>query len=203
MVNIELMKKNADLEFVEFQIIPLLMEALTLMLRGNDTGLELVRKIMKNYSPEIDSESVRLVQTVIERETYDRCFIAEINKLDVNDYYSVYLCAYLMTAYYSDTDYAFSLLISLLPKLQEQLVQVMGPRVNAVINLFISTFWKVKILRNPNEFTEYEYLKDKGLKMIDRYEGKTNQANHTMFIISQHLKNPIKLNSYQEKWLEM
>lgn len=199
----ELMKKNADLEFVEFQIIPLLMEALTLMLRGNDTGLELVRKIMKNYSPEIDSESVRLVQTVIERETYDRCFIAEINKLDVNDYYSVYLCAYLMTAYYSDTDYAFSLLISLLPKLQEQLVQVVGPCVNAVINLFISTFWKVKILRNPNEFTEYEYLKDKGLKMIDRYEGKTNQANHTMFIISQHLKNPIKLNSYQEKWLEM
>ena len=197
------MKKNADLEFVEFQIIPLLMEALTLMLRGNDTGLELVRKIMKNYSPEIDSESVRLVQTVIERETYDRCFIAEINKLDVNDYYSVYLCAYLMTAYYSDTDYAFSLLISLLPKLQEQLVQVVGPCVNAVINLFISTFWKVKILRNPNEFTEYEYLKDKGLKMIDRYEGKTNQANHTMFIISQHLKNPIKLNSYQEKWLEM
>lgn len=198
----ELLKKNADIEFVEFQIIPLLMEALTLMLRGNDTGLELVRKIMKNYSPEIDSESIRLVQSVFERESYDRSYIAEINKLDINENYSVYLCAYLMTAFHSNVDYALSLLINTLPKLQEQLEQIMGSRVNALINLFVSTFWKTRILRNPNEFVNYAHLKDKGLSLIDEYEGKTNQANHTMFIISHHLKYPIKMNSDQEKWLE-
>ncbi|MBR6066724.1 MAG: hypothetical protein IKP45_02890 [Bacteroidales bacterium] len=198
----ELLKKNADLEFVEFQIIPLLMEALTLMLRGNDTGLELVRKIMKNYSPEIDSEPIRLVQSVFERESYDRSYIDEINKLDINENYSVYLCAYLMTAFHSNVDYAFSLLINTLPKLQEQLEQIMGSRVNALISLFVSTFWKIRILRNPNEFVNYAHLKDRGLRLIDEYEGKTNQANHTMFIISQHLKSTPKMNQEQENWLD-
>ena len=61
----ELLKKNADLEFVEFQIIPLLMEALILELRGIHVGLELVRKIVKNYSREIDFETVKLVQSRI------------------------------------------------------------------------------------------------------------------------------------------
>lgn len=198
----ELLKKNADLEFVEFQIVPLLMEALILELRGIHVGLELVRKIVKNYSPEIDFETVKLVQSVFERESYDESYIAEINKLDINENYSVYLCAYLMTAFHSNVNYAFSLLINTLPKLQEQLEQIMGSRVNALINLFVSTFWKIKILRNPNEFVEYAYLKDKGLRLINEYEGKTNQANHTMFIISHHLKYPIKMNSDQEKWLD-
>ena len=198
----ELLKKNADLEFVEFQIVPLLMEALILELRGIHVGLELVRKIIKNYSPEIDFETIRLVQSVFERESYDGSYIAEINKLDINENYSVYLCAYLMTAFHSNVDYAFSLLINTLPKLQEQLEQIMGSRVNALINLFVSAFWKIRILRNPNEFVDYAHLKDKGLRLINEYEGNTNQANHTMFIISHHLKDPIKMNSDQEKWLE-
>ena len=107
-----------------------------------------------------------------------------------------------MTAFYSDANYAFSLMINLLPSLQQRLEQIVGHRVNAVINKFVSTFWKVKILRCPNEFVDYTFLKNKGLKSIDKYNGKTNQANHTMLIIRDHLSEVINLNSLQEKWLD-
>lgn len=198
----ELLKKSADLEFVEFQIIPLLIEALMLKLRGSNIGLDLVRKIINNYTPDVDFTSFELVKMVFNQDEYNECFIRRINKLDINENYSVYLCAYLMTAFYSDSNYAFSLLIIILPNLQQQLELIIGNRVNTLINKFVSTFWKVKILQCPNEFLEYALLKDKGLKMIDKYNGKTNQANHTMLIISHHLSNIIELNSSQEKWLE-
>ena len=37
--------------------------------------------------------------------------------------------------------------------------------------------------------------------LIDEYEGKINQSNKTMMIISNHLKLQHKLNSIQEDWL--
>ena len=197
-----LLKKNTDLEFIEFEIIPLLLDALMLKMRGNNNGLDLVNEIMNNYTPEVDHSSFELVKTVFNQSVYDKSFITEINKLDVNEHYCVYLCAYLMTAFYSDANYAFSLMINLLPSLQQRLEQIVGHRVNAVINKFVSTFWKVKILRCPNEFVDYTFLKNKGLKSIDKYNGKTNQANHTMLIIRDHLSEVINLNSLQEKWLD-
>lgn len=197
----ELLIGYNDLEFVEFQIIPLLMVALTLKVQGNDVGIELVKSIVKEYKAVVDKEAIKDVRMVFEQDTYNRIFIKEIKKLNLQKRYSVYLCAYIMTAYYSEVNYAFDLLIAIMPELQKQLVQVYGVRIMTIVNRFITTFWKMKIFRNPNEFNEYDLLKDKGLKLIDEYENKLNQANKTMNIISHHLKSESKMNTIQEDWL--
>ena len=64
-------------------------------------------------------------------------------------------------------------------------------------------FWKAKILTAPNEFKDYKHLREKGLPLIEEYEGKINQANHTMLIVSNHINQLIKLNDPQEDWMDM
>ena len=198
----EVKNENSDLQFVEFQIIPLLMEALVLEICGNEEGMQIIREVLAEYNATTDQEGIDLVREVFARESYDRNYIAKINDLDINNRYSVYLCAYLITAVHSEADYAFSLLISILPNLEKQLVCLLGRRVLVIINHFVKSFWKAKILRSPDEFINYEHLRSKGLDLIDEYEGKDNQANHTMLIVSNHLKNGIKLNLQQEEWLD-
>ena len=114
-----------------------------------------------------DSEKFELVKSVFERPSYDKDYIAEINKLDMNDNYAVYICAYLMTAYQSEADYAFSLLIALLPMLEGQLIQILGEEVIPIVNHFVTDFWKAKILTAPNEFNDYKFLREKGLPLIE------------------------------------
>ena len=194
--------ENKDHEFVEFQIIPLLLEALVLKIRGNDMGIELVKDVVKNYIAVTNGETIGYIKSIFERDTYDRAFIAEINKLNVQEQYSVYLCAYIMTAFYSDSDYAFDLLIAIMPELQKQLVQIYGTRIITIINLFISTFWKTKVFRNPEEFVDYGHLKKRGLKIINEHEGRLNQANKTMMVIRYHLRLDHKMNRIQENWLD-
>lgn len=53
----------------------------------------------------------------------------------------------------------------------------------------------------PEEFANHEFLRTKGIKVIDEYEGKVNQANHTMLVVSNHLKKSFTLNNVQEDWL--
>lgn len=190
-----------DLEFIEFQILPLLMLSIVLDIKGSERGLELVKSIIRDYTATSDTDAIAIIKAVFERRTFDKQLIAEINTLDVKKYYSVYLCTYIMTAHYSDNDYAFDLIISIMPELQKQLVQIYGTRINIIINHYISSFWKARIIKTPREFTGYERLKNKGLMLIDEYEGKINQSNKTMMIISNHLKLQHKLNSIQEDWL--
>lgn len=198
----ELHKENADFEFVEFSIVPLLMVSLSQNLRGDDSGLKLIKKVLDNYHPVNNPEKFELVKSVFDRPSYDKDYIAEINKLDINDNYVVYICAYLMTAYQSEADYAFSLLIALLPMLEKQLIQILGEDIKPIINHFVADFWKAKILTAPNEFKDYKFLREKGLPLIGEYEGNINQANHTMFIVSNHINKLIKLNDLQEDWMD-
>lgn len=198
----ELHKENADFEFVEFSIVPLLMMSLSQNLRGDDSGLKLIKKVLDNYHPVNNPEKFELVKSVFDRPSYDKDYIAEINKLDINDSYVVYICAYLMTAYQSEADYAFSLLIALLPMLEKQLIQILDEDIKPIINHFVADFWKAKILTAPNEFKDYKFLREKGLLLIGEYEGKINQANHTMLIVSNHINKLIKLNDLQEDWMD-
>ena len=40
------------------------------------------------------------------------------------------------------------------------------------------------------------------MAIIEDYKGKENQANHTMFVVKNHLLYDVKLNDEQEEWLE-
>jgi hypothetical protein len=200
--NPSLNKENADLEFVEFFIAPLLMGSLSMLMRENESGLQLVKQVINDYVPISDPEAYEQVKFVFNNENYDRGFIGEINKLDKTRYYSVYLCAYIMTAFHTDAYYAFTLLIAVLPRLEQQLIMILGDGGLPIINHFIVDFWKAKILNSPDEFSDYQRLFDKGLHLINEYEGKENQGNHTMFIVSHHLKGDLSLNSEQETWLD-
>lgn len=198
----EINKGNVDQEFVEFQIVPSLMGALVSEMRGDETGMQIVRDAIDNYIAVNDEEGIELVREALAKLQYDKSYIAKINELDINQRFGVYICAYIITAVHSDADYAFSLLISVLPKLEEQLVQILGSRIRIVINRFVSAFWKMKIIMHPEEFNNYAHLQDKGMKVIDSYEGKDNQANHTMLVVSNHLKKNFSLNQIQENWLD-
>lgn len=197
----ELKKENYDMEYIEFQVIPVLMQALTMKIRGSEVGIKHTMSIIKEYVAVSEVETIRRIKDIFERTTYDKTFIAEINKLNVQEYYNAYLCAYIMTAFYSDNDYAFDLLISIMPELQKQLIQIYGLRIMRVINIFISTFWKIRILKRPKEFNDYDLIKDKGLSLIDEYEGRFNQANKTMMVVYNHLKMQHSINMIQEDWL--
>ena len=197
----ELKKENYDMEYIEFQVIPLLMLALTVKIRGSEAGMVHVKSIIKEYVAVSENETIKRIKDVFEQTTYDKTHIEEINKLNVQECYNVYLCAYIMTAFYSDNDYAFDLLISIMPELQKQLMQIYGFRIMRVINVFISTFWKARIIAESKGFNDYNRIKDKGLNLIDEYEGKFNQANKTMMVVYHHLKMTHSINRVQEDWL--
>lgn len=72
----------------------------------------------------------------------------------------------------------------------------------AIVNRFVADFWRAKILTSPEEFTSYQHLREKGLPLIETYEGKSNQANHTMLIVSNHVELEKGLNFEQERWLD-
>ena len=198
----ELNKGNADFEFVEFCIVPVLMAALGQQLRGDDTGFQMIRQMLGEYQPLNEPEMFDKVKAVFERGTYDSTLIAETNRLDANDYYAVYICSYLLTAFYSDASYAFSLMIAIMPLLEKQLIQILGEDVRSIVNRFVADFWRAKILTAPGEFEGYQHLKDKGLPLIESYEGKPNQANHTMLVVSNHVVVKNGLNAEQERWMD-
>ena len=198
----QLNQSNADFEFVEFQVAPLLMASLAMKLRGNEEGLNLVKEVINEYIPVNDPDEIQLVKSIFDRASYDESFISEINKLDQTKYYVVYVCAYLITALYSDAYYAFSLLIAVLPSLEKQFEQILGIGSKLIINRFVVDFWKARILQAPNEFTNYERLINKGIPLIEQYEGKNNQGNRTMFIVQYHIKGDLTLKPEQEAWLD-
>jgi hypothetical protein len=200
--NLQLNKSNADLEFMILQVIPLLMNSLTMLLRGDNSGVELIKQVLGDYEPISDPEMIELVKAAFNRTSYNRDYIAEVNQLDRTRFYAVYLCAYLMTAFYSDAYYAFSLLVGCIPHLEKQLGQILDHDAIEIVNRFLADFWKARILQTPSDFVNYQRLRDRGLNLIDEYEGKDNQGNHTMFIVSHHLKIEPNLNLEQEKWLE-
>lgn len=91
---------------------------------------------------------------------------------------------------------------SSLKSAEKQLIQILGEEIKPIINHFVTDFWKAKILTAPNEFKDYKFLREKGLPLIEKYQGKINQANHTMFIVSNHINKLIKLNDLQEDWMD-
>lgn len=198
----ELNKGNADFEFVEFCIVPVLMTALGQKLRGDDTELQMIRKILDEYQPLNEPEMFDKVKKVFERGVFESSLIVETNRLDKNDFYAVYICAYLLTAFHSDASFAFSLMIAIMPVLEKQLIHILGEDVRCIVNRFVVDFWRAKILTNPGEFTGYQHLREKGLPLIESYEGKPNQANHTMLVVSNHVVIQNGLNAEQEKWMD-
>lgn len=200
--HLELNKGNADFEFVEFCIVPVLMAALGQQLRGDDVGIQMIRQILSEYQPLNEPAMFDKVKKVFERGVYDSSLIDETNRLDANDFYAVYICAYLLTAFYSDASYAFSLMIAILPLLEKQLIQILGEDIRGIVNRFVADFWRAKILTAPGEFSGYQHLRKKGLPLIDSYEGKPNQANHTMLVVSNHVNIKNIPNAEQERWMD-
>ena len=198
----ELHRESVDSEYVEFVIIPALFEALRIAITGDRHCIDRVRDILASYKPLTNSGVIEKVLSVFNRESYDSRYIEEIQLLDVNTFYPVYICAYLITILSVDAIQAFKLIMGIIVRLEVELVKVMGSGAKDIINRFISSFWRARVLTSPEEFRDYKHLASKGLELIDAYSGKTNQANHTMMIVRNHLLQDVRLNDFQEKWLD-
>lgn len=198
----EMKRESADSEFIEYVIVPALFSALRLAITGDRSGIDKVYHIIQTYKPVVTDEVLKQVLTVFERDTYDRQYIDEVHKLDVNKYYPVYICSYLITTLSVNAYEAFKLIMAIIVRLEGDLIKVVGPDVKALINDYISSFWRARILTVPEEFKDYKFLVNKGMKSIEEYNGKSNQANHTMYVVRYHLPQDVKLNELQEKWLE-
>lgn len=198
----EMKRESADSEFVEYVITPVLFLALRMALVGDKTGLVKIHDILQRYKPVVSEEVVNEVIAVFERERYDNDYINEVHKLDMNKYYPVYLCAYLITSLYVNSYHAFKLIMAVIVRLESDLVKVAGKDVKGVINEFIASFWRARILTAPEQFLNYSFLASKGLKIINDYSGRENQANHTMFVVRNHLPYEVNLNDLQEEWLD-
>lgn len=198
----DIKRENADSEFVEYVITPSLFSALRLAITGDKSGIDKVYQILKAYKPVVTDEVLKEVISVFERETYDWSYINEIQKLDVNKYYPVYICSYLITAMSVNAFEAFKLIMAIIVRLESELLKIVGPDVKVLINDFISAFWRARILTAPEEFKDYKFLASKGMNIIEEYNGKENQANHTMFVVRFHLPHDVSLNDLQEKWLD-
>ena len=198
----EMKRENADSEFVEYVITPGLFLALRMAITGDKNGLEKICKILKGYQPVISNEVVKQVVAVLERGEYNSAYIKEIHQLEKNKYYPVYIFAYLITALSVESYEAFKLIMAVIVRLESDLVKVIGKEVKAVINDFIASFWRARIMTSPEDFVNYEFLASKGMKVIDEYEGKDNQANHTMLVVRHHLPYNVNLNIEQENWLD-
>lgn len=198
----EMKRESADSEFIEYVMTPVLFLALKMAITGDRSGLEKIRDILRSYQPVIHDEVVKEVIAVLERKEYNKTYIDEVNKLDMNRYYPVYIFAYLITTINVDSYQAFKYIMAVIVRLESDLVKVIGSEVKTVINEFIASFWRSRILTKPEEFVNYTFLASKGMKIIDEYEGKDNQANHTLFVIRHHLPFEVNLNALQEEWLD-
>lgn len=194
--------ESVDSKHVEFIIIPALIEAMRMAITGDQRGIERVYGILSSYRPITKSKVIEQVLSVFNRKTYDMSYIKEIQTLDINTSYPVYFCAYLFTALSVNATQAFMLIMNIIIRLEDDLVEVMGDSIKEVLNRFVSSFWKAKILKSPEEFRDSAFLASKGLKLIDGYTGKMNQANHTMMIVRNHLPYEVRMNEMQEKWLD-
>ena len=198
----EMKRESADSEFIEYVMTPVLFLALRIAITGDKSGLVKINSILQSYRPVINDEVVKQVIAVLERDEYDEAFIDEIRKLDMNKYYPVYIFAYLITTLSVDSYQAFKLIMAVIVRLESDLVKVIGGEVKVVVNDFIASFWRSRILTKSEEFVNYAFLASKGMKMIDEYEGKDNQANRTMLVIRHHLPYEVNLNDEQERWLD-
>lgn len=198
----EMKRDSADSEFIEYVMTPVLFLALRMAITGDRRGIEKIRDILLSYKPVIHDEVVKEVIAVLERDEYDKDYIDKVNKLDMNKYYPVYIFAYLITTLSVNSYQAFKYIMAVIVKLESDLVKVVGSEVKAVVNEFIVSFWRARILTKPEEFVNYSFLANKGMKIIDEYEGKENQANHTMFVVRHHLPYEVNLNDLQEEWLD-
>ena len=198
----EMKRDSADSEFIEYVMTPALFLALRMAITGDGRGIEKIRNILQSYQPVINDEVVKAVIAVLERHEYDMDYIDSVQHFDINKYYPVYIFAYLITTLSVNSYLAFKLIVAVIVRLESDLVKVNGPEVKTVINEFIASFWRARIVTKPEEFVNYSFLVNKGMKVIDEYEGKENLANHTMFVVRNHLPFDIPLNEEQEKWLD-
>lgn len=198
----EMKRENTDSEFIEYVMTPVLFLALRMAITGDKSGLNRIGDILRSYQPVVHDEVVNEVIAVLEREEYDQAYISEVKQLDMNRYYPVYIFAYLITALHVNSSQAFKYIMAVIVQLESDLVKVIGSEVKAVINDFIASFWRSRILTKPEDFANYPFLASKGMKLINEYEGKENQANHTMFVVRHHLLNEVSLNAIQEEWLD-
>lgn len=198
----EMKRESADSEFIEYVMSPVLFLALRMAITGDRSGLEKIKEILQGYKPIIHDEVVKEVIAVLERGEYDRAYIDEVQKMDVNRFYPVYIFAYFITTLSVDSYQAFKLIMAVIVKLESDLVKVVGKEVKAVINEFVASFWKARIMTKPEEFVNYSFLASKGMKVIGEYDGKENQANHTMFVVRHHLPYEVNMNAQQEEWMD-
>lgn len=198
----EMKQGNADSDYVEYVIVPALFTALRMAVAGDRSGITKIYEILKLYKPVVTDEVLRQVIAVFERTSYDRQYIDEIQKLDADKYYPVYICAYLLTTLSVNAFEAYKLIMAIIVKVESDLVKIIGTDVKVLINDFVSSFWRARILTAPEEFKDYKFLADKGMNIIEDYNGKSNQANHTMYVVRYHLPQNVKLNDLQEKWLD-
>ena len=198
----EMKRESADSEFIEYVMTPALFLALRMAITGDRSGLEKIRDILRSYQPVIHDEVVKEVIAVLERGDYDCAFTDEVQKLDVNKFYPVYIFAYLITTLNVDSYQAFKYIMAVIVRLECDLIKVIGSEVKMVINEFVASFWRSRILTKPEDFVNYALLASKGMKLINEYDGKDNQANHTMFVIMHHLPHEVNLNTLQEEWLD-
>lgn len=198
----EMKRESADAEFVEYVVLPALFLALRMAITGDTSGLKRIHEILNSYNPVVNEEVIKKVISVFEQEIYDLQYIEEIKTLEMNRYYPVYLCAYLITTLSVDATQAFKLIMAVIVRLESDLRKVMGGEIKEIINDYISAFWRAKIITSPGEFRDYKFLANKGMAIIEDYKGKENEANHTMFVVRNHLLYDVKLNDEQEEWLD-
>lgn len=201
--NHELQRESADAEFVQYTIIPALLAALKTASSGDRGEIERVRTILASYTPVINNDVISEVIAVLDRKDYDVQYTEDLHRLDINKFYPVYVCAYLLTALSVNAFDAFKLIMAVIVNLEKDLVNIFGQDIKYLINDFISSFWRARILTFPEQFVNYELLSNKGMKKIEEYTKQQNGANRIMFVISNHLPKEVNLVRQQEDWLDI
>lgn len=202
-LNQELQRDSADAEFVQYTIIPALLPALKTASAGDRGEIERVRTILASYIPVINNDVISEVIAVFDRKDYDVQYTEDLHRLDINKFYPVYVCAYLLTALSVNAFDAFKLIMAVIVNLEKDLVNIFGQDIKYLINDFISSFWRARILTSPEQFVNYELLSNKGMKKIEEYTKQQNGANRIMFVISNHLPKEVNLVRQQEDWLDL
>ena len=199
----------SDEDFFNFYVLPCIIKALTEYLRNEESGMRLLNKIYNKVSEynNIIADSLLLegyllhLSNFIKNESFDRNNITNVNNFENEKHSAIQMLVYILTSMHSEIKDAFELQFVIIVNLDKNMSSLWGESLYLFIVSFFETFWKQQFLKYPNSFENVDFLRTKGIALIESKSGQ--ERLKAIFRVCKNHISGLTLNEHQEGWCDL